>query len=216
MIVPKERVDNFVLGADPADPGEDGEGGEEVAGEEVPEEGAQKDDEEEAFAGHVPLFGPAVRRMERVEERGIDKGRGPNHRARPDEEAAADSREGEAEHLRGDDEQELVRCTPLLEVENALGGNDVGRVCATCDDVGHDGDQTVLLDVERARVERETVLLRPWAAVEGHGGESDCVFPGWEYSFTGSAGWEGKQLGDHSRYGYTGVSHGKKLIKRGD
>lgn len=154
--------------------------------------------------------------MERVEQRGVDEGRGPDHRARPDEEVATDAREGEAEHLCGDDEEELVRRAPSLEVENALGRDDVRRVCATRDDIGHDRDQTVLLDVERPRVERETVLLRPCAAVEGHDGERDCVFPGWKYPFAGFAGWEGDQLGDHRGYGYTGVSHGEKLIESGD
>ena len=59
--VSEERVDHLVLGTDPADPGENGEGGEEVTGEEVPEEGAQEREKEEAFAGHMPLLGAAVR-----------------------------------------------------------------------------------------------------------------------------------------------------------
>ena len=61
MGVSEERVDHLVMGTNPADPGENGEGGEEVAREEVPEEGAQEREEEEAFAGHIPLLGAAVR-----------------------------------------------------------------------------------------------------------------------------------------------------------
>ena len=153
VVVPEKRVDHPVLGADPAHPGEDGEGGEKVAGEEVPEEGAEKRDEEEAFAGHVALLGPAICRVERVEQRGVDERGGPNHRARPDEEAAADAREGEADHLGRDDKEELVGRAPPLEVEGALGRDDVRGICATRDDIGHDRDQAVLLHVERPWVE---------------------------------------------------------------
>ena len=58
--VSEERVDHLVLGTDPAYPGENGEGGEKVAGEEVPEEGAEECEKEEAFAGHMPLLGATV------------------------------------------------------------------------------------------------------------------------------------------------------------
>ena len=196
VVVPEERVDHLILGADPADPGEDGEGGEEVPGEKVPEERAEKCDEEEAFAGHVPLLGAVVRRVERVEQRGVDERGGPDHRAGPDEEAAADAREGEADHLRRDDKQELVRRVPPLEVECALGRDDVCCVCTPRDDIGHDCDQAVLLHVERPGVERESVLLRPRAAAEGQGRQRDRVFPSREYSFTGLAGWKCEELGD--------------------
>jgi len=107
--VSEERVDHLVLGTDPTHPGENGQGGEEVAGEEVPKEGTQEREEEEAFAGHVSLLSAAIRRVERVEQRGVDERGGPDHGARPDEEAAADTGKGEAERLGRDDEQELVR-----------------------------------------------------------------------------------------------------------
>lgn len=58
--VSEERVDHLVLGTDPAYPGENGEGGEKVAREEVPEEGAEEREKEEAFAGHVSLLGATV------------------------------------------------------------------------------------------------------------------------------------------------------------
>ena len=196
VVVSEEGVDHLILGTDPADPGEDGKGGEEVAGEKVPEERAEKRDEEEAFAGHVALFGAAVRRVEGVEERGVDECGGPDHRAGPDEEAAADTRKGEANHLRRDDEQELVGRAPPLGIEYALRSDDVRRVCAPCDDVGHDCDQAMLLYVERPRVERELVLLGPRTAVEGQDRQRDCVFTSREYPFAGFTGWEGEKLGD--------------------
>ena len=44
----------------------------------------------------------------------------------------------------------------LVEV-NALSGDHVGSVSTTRDDIGHNGDESVLLDVEGTRVELEGV-----------------------------------------------------------
>ena len=91
--------------------------------------------------------------MERIEQCGVNEDGGPDHGARPDKEPAADACEGEADRLGRDDEQELIRHAPLLEVECALRRDDVRRVCATGNDVGHHRDEAVLLNVERPWVE---------------------------------------------------------------
>lgn len=41
-----------------------------------------------------------------------------------------------------------------MSVEGLLSCDDVGSICAAYNDVGHDGDNDVLLDIERSWIER--------------------------------------------------------------
>lgn len=71
----------------------------------------------------------------------------------------------------------------MLLIERLLGSDDVGCVCSTSNDVGHDGDQGMLFNVE-------------WAGVEGPGVAKCREMCSGEGLFEELAGGEGDQLGD--------------------
>jgi hypothetical protein len=71
----------------------------------------------------------------------------------------------------------------VLVIKDPLGGNDFRGVSATCDYVGHDGDEGVFFDVERAGVEGPGVAK----------GGDVCAREGLLEEFTGG---EGDELGD--------------------
>lgn len=91
--------------------------------------------------------------VQRVEQSAIYECAWPDHTRRPDEELAEQTTEREPDNLGGEDEHDLITEAELLSVEHFLGRNDVGCVGATDDDVGHDSNDDVLLDVEMTWVE---------------------------------------------------------------
>lgn len=153
----KQLVDNDVLGCNPADPVENAQRGEEVTWHPVPDEGARQRDAEELLSRDVPFVVLTVTLMQRVEQCAIDERAWPDHARRPDEELAKQTTERETDDLGGEDEHDLIAEAELLGVEHFLGRDNVGGVGTTDDDVGHDSDDDVLFDVERAWVERPNV-----------------------------------------------------------
>ena len=91
--------------------------------------------------------------MQRVEQSAINERAWPDHARRPDEKLAEQTTKRETDDLGGEDEHYLITEAKMLSVEHFLGRNDVGCVSATDDDIGHYGDDDVLLDVEMTWVE---------------------------------------------------------------
>lgn len=145
------------MGCNPADPVEDAQRGKEITWHPVPDEGARQRDAEELLSRDVPFVLLTVSLMQRVEQCAIDECAWPDHARRPDEELAKQTTEREADDLGGQDEHDLIAEAEVLGVEDFLGGDDVGCVGATDNDVGHDCDDDVFFDVERAWVKRPNV-----------------------------------------------------------
>lgn len=91
--------------------------------------------------------------MKSIEERRVDQGAGPDHAARVDEETADKTAQRETDQLRRESKHDLVCLAGRLVVENALRSNNIGRICAADNYVGHNGDQDMLFDVKRARIQ---------------------------------------------------------------
>lgn len=96
----------------------------------------------------------AIGPVKSIEERGVDQGTGPDHATGVDDETAEQATQREANQLRRENKHDLVSLANRLVVEKALRGDNIGRICAVDNYVGHNGDQDMLFDVERTRVER--------------------------------------------------------------
>lgn len=151
----------------------------------------------------MAILALAVVLVQGVEQCGVHEGTGPHSDCGPDDEATEHATEREAEELGGEDEEDLVGEASLLMVEDALSGDDFGGVCASNDNVSHDSDNDVLLDIEGAGVERPSVtkgaeffrredLLQTFAQ-----GQSD-------------------ELGDDASNIHGGVSEGEDLVHAGN
>lgn len=96
----------------------------------------------------------AIRPVESIEERTVDQGTRPDHAVRVDEETAEETTESEADQLRRQNKHDLVSAAERLVIENALRGDNIGRICAGDSYVGHNSDQDMFFDVKGTRVER--------------------------------------------------------------
>ena len=105
----------------------------------------------------MSTVGLAIRPVKGIEERAVNQGTGPDHAAGVDKETAKETTHGEADQLCGEDKENLVCTADRLVVEDALRGDDIGRICTTDNDIGHNGDQDMFFDVERTRVQRPGV-----------------------------------------------------------
>ncbi|KAH6607395.1 hypothetical protein Trco_003708 [Trichoderma cornu-damae] len=115
----EDLVDDDVGRGDPADPGKGGQALEDPAGEPVPDEGAEADDEEELVAAD----GPAA-----VEEGDVDQVGGPDHGGGPNQEAAGQAGQAVPGAQGGDAEEKLEGPAEVLLVEELLGQQDVGGI----------------------------------------------------------------------------------------
>ena len=153
-------VDGDVVGSNPANEGEDLEEDGEDLRNPLVEEGADSNDQEELITTNLPaVSGSGIGRLmvvEGVHDGGGDEGRGPNHGSGPDEEATADTSETETHSLSGEGEEKLETPVEELLVEDLLGQENVDGIGGGRTGSGHHGDDGVLLDVEGARVERDT------------------------------------------------------------
>lgn len=127
-----------------------------------------------------------------VEQCGIDEGARPDHARWPDEEFPKQTGKGIPHELGGEANHYLVAKSEVLPVEDVLGQQEVCCVGAKLDDLGHHGDDGVLLDVERSRVQGPDVT---------EGFEFGC----WENPFEESTDREGKQLDHDTRHENGGV-----------
>lgn len=95
--------------------------------------------------------------MEGVEDRSNDQILRPDHRRWPDQEPATDTRKTETDRLGSEDEKDTEARWTRIVVEHGriLDDDHVQRVGLTDGDVGHDGNERVFFDVERAWVERK-------------------------------------------------------------
>lgn len=105
----------------------------------------------------MSLLALAVALVQRIEQGAIHENTGVQHGRWPDEEPADHASESEADELRGQAEQELVSDAPALVEVHALSRNNVGCVSSAGDNVGHNSDQSMFLNVERTRVERPSI-----------------------------------------------------------
>ena len=95
----------------------------------------------------------AICSVESIEECRVDQGAGPDHAARVDEETAEETSYGEPDHLCRQNKEDLVCAAERLIVENALRSDDICRICAGDNHIGHDGDDDMLFDVKWARIQ---------------------------------------------------------------
>ena len=128
----KDLVHDNIVRRNPADPHEVRQALEDPPGEPVVDEGGAPDDEEQAVPANLPAvrLGGVGRRVvvQGVEERAVDKVRGPDHGGGPHEEAARQAREAVARAEGGDAEEDLEGPAEVLLVPQLLGEEDVGRV----------------------------------------------------------------------------------------
>jgi hypothetical protein len=105
--------------------------------------------------------------MESIEQGSVDERSRPEHARGPDYKTAEHTTEREAEELGRKYESDLVAVVERLLVEKALRSHSVSSVRTPYHDIGHDSDNDVLLDVERARIQRPDVAQ----GVEASGGK---------------------------------------------
>jgi hypothetical protein len=105
-----------------------------------------------------------------VEQRRVDEGARPNHARRPHEESTEQAGNGISHELGREADHDLVAEPEALPVEEFLGQQEIGGVGAKFNDLGHDGDDGVLLDVEWTGVQGPDVA----EGVELGGGENPC------------------------------------------
>lgn len=192
----KDLVDGQVVGRDPADPGKIAEAGPDQTGEPVPDEGGGAHDHEELDAGDAPAVGDGVgARVQRRQQRHVAQDARPNHAGGLDEPGDGQARDGVAAELAAQDHEHGESWRDGEAVE-ARGLDDVGRVggAKAKRDVGHDGHEGVLLDVE--------VPVRVEAADGQRIGEAD-------------AEGEGEELGDQGHDADSGVAEGEELVYSG-
>ena len=94
----------------------------------------------------------AIVTVKGVEEGGVDECTGPDHGRGPHEELSDETGESITDHLGGQADEDLVGYGDVLAEKDALGEDDIGRVHALSDDVGHDRDHGVFLDREWAEI----------------------------------------------------------------
>ena len=139
---------------------------EETTGEPEVDKHGRESDEEELCPRHRPSVRDPVRLVvERLVERDGGQVEQPDAVLRVDDEPTAHSSESHADELNRETGEDLVaeRLGPGLVVEDGqlLDDQDVHRVGREHSDVGHDGEEHVLLLVERSRVERRVVPEQP-------------------------------------------------------
>ena len=104
--------------------------------------------------------------MQGVEECAVDQYTGVDHRRWPNKELSEGTGESEPNQLGRKTQKELISQSPCLVEMDTLGCNNIGRVRTAGDDVGHDSDEGMLFDIERAWVERPSISecseLRCW------------------------------------------------------
>lgn len=182
----EQCVDDDVVGSNPTDPVEHAERGEEVSRNPVPYKAAGKGDDEEALAGHVVGFALAVIFVEGVEKSGVDQGARPDHTRWPDDKLPQHATESKAENLRAEGKEHLEAHGGRRLVEDPGREDDLGGVSTANGNARHDRNADVLLDRERARVERPDVTESFEAASGENGGKR------------ATAG-KGDQLGNNTR-----------------
>lgn len=209
-----ELVQQQRIAVDPADPRDTGQQGHDVTREPVVGERSGGHQEEEHVARHLPggAFVTIVRdtenavggvaTMEGVEQTGVDQVDGPDHGGRANEEAAKSTGETVTNKLGRDDEQETTAKAPGVVVVELLDNDDIDGSKRGGTGVGHDCDEDVLLDVERAGVEAELL------AKEGEGtGRKDAGHQG--------AQGVGEQLSNHDTDGQWVVAEPEELVDKG-
>lgn len=148
----EELVDDDVVGHNPAHPVESAQGGEDVAWEEVPDKGCQESVEEEALSRHLACS-RCLLVVQSREKGAVRQHRRPDHGSGPDDERPAETRETEADELRGECHEDVVSKAPHLIVVELLNQEDVGGVCSLINYSCHDTDHCVFLDVKGSWVE---------------------------------------------------------------
>jgi hypothetical protein len=201
-IRPKQRIHNHAIRCSPADPVEHTQRRKQIPRKPIPQECADHNEKEEPLSRHVVPFADAVVLVESVEEGGVYKCTGPDHRSRPNDKLSQHPTKGKAQHLRSQRDQDLVREGQLLVIKDPLGGDDVRRVGASDGDVGHDGDADVFFDRERA-------------GVEGPDDTEGFEFTGGEDAFQAFAEGQGEKLdhdaGDDDRRDWKGMMSAREL-----
>lgn len=153
-LISKELVHNNIARGDPTNPVEDAECGEDVAREPEPKEASKHGEDKELLARNMLRLALAVISVKSVEKGGIYECARPEHARWPDKELANNASEGETKELRAQTQKDLIAKAPMLGEINFLRRDDVCRIHATGDDVGHNGDHSVFFNVEGPRVER--------------------------------------------------------------
>lgn len=116
-----------------------------------PNPGAHKDVYEESIAGNVPPIRTGVGfAVQRLEKRGVGKCGRPNHMRRLHDKPVRQPGQPEAKELHRQRKEELIANGRVQRVESRglLRLDDVGGPRRAEGEVGHDGDDGVLLDVE--------------------------------------------------------------------
>ena len=185
--VTKEGIDGDVVRGDPADPVEPGQGGEDVTGKPVPDKAGGGGDGEEALTGHVFLVPLGIRLVQGVEQGRVDEGARPDHARWPNEVFPEETGKRISHELGGETNHDLVAKTEVLPVEDVLRQQEVCCVGTKLDALGHDGDNGVFLDVERAGVQGPDVA-------------ESFELCGWKNPLEESTSWESKQLDDDTRH----------------
>lgn len=157
--IAKDLVQDHIVWGDPRYPIKVGETLCDESGEPIPHKAARENIKEIP----IPSDGPTIRLggvcrrvvMQSVHERGVGQGLRPDHGSRPDQEAPHDTSHTKAKTLCCKHKEHLEAPAKVLLVKDLLGQKDVGRVgySSLNGDVGHHDDHSMLLDIERARVE---------------------------------------------------------------
>ena len=147
-----------VFGSDPGGPIEIGHGGNEVVGEPEVDEHGNEAVSEPPHPGHSPpIRGSVCSRVERPVQRDSGQVRGPDGTRGVHEETAGKTSQTVADEVGREGNEDLVdKATGprLIEVDGeVLHPDDISGVRGGEPDIGHDGDNHVLLHVELARVE---------------------------------------------------------------
>ena len=156
-------VDFDVVRCDPADPREEGKTGEEEAGDEVPSNAAQDDEKEESLAREMALLSNAPCPMKGVHQTAADEGAGVNHAGGVDEEPVEETGKADANELGGQIVHDPVRVGQLLPIVDLLDDVRAEDKRRRPRHDAHRGDDSVLLDVEWARVKGPLVAEGPVA-----------------------------------------------------
>ena len=147
-----------VVGSDPGGPVEVRHGSDEVVGEPEVDEHRDETVAEPPHPRHCPsVRGSVCPRVEGLIQRDRSQVRGPDGARGVHEETTSKTGETVTDEVGGQGDKDLVpkAASPrLVEVEwEVLHPDDVSGVRGRKSDVGHDGDNHVLLHVEPARVE---------------------------------------------------------------
>lgn len=137
--------------------------------------------------------------MQRVEKSGVDQVDGPDHSSRADQESPKGSSETITDELSRKDQEQATTEAPAGVVVELLNDNDVNGGKSGGSSIGHDGDQDMLLDVERSRV-------------EGVFPTKDRESPGRENASHERAQRVGEQLSDHDTDGQWVIAEPEELV----